>query len=179
MSSAARPQHREHHDRADLAWLQDRLDDSHRRAGEHLRGIHTDRARVSAEDLVARLDGMHVMVVATVSADGRPLTGPVDAFLHHGRVHFGTSEVAVRARHLARRPQVSVTYVDGERLVFTVHGRAWRVDVEGADRDFADRLVAHYGSDWWDDWGRGSPYFAVEPDRVLAADMSVHVSGGA
>lgn len=164
-----------HHRPDDLARLQQHLDDSYRRAGDHLRAIHTDAARVSAADLVARLPGMHVMVVATVSADGRPFTGPVDAFLHRGRVHFGTASHALRARHLARRPHVSVTHVDGERLVLTVHGRARRLDLDGQDRDFGERLRAHYGPDWGE-WGTGNPYFCVDPDRVLAADMSVHTA---
>lgn len=165
-----------HHTMDDLAWLQQRLDDSYRRAGEHLAGIHTGPARVPATELVDRLPGMHVMVVATVSADGRPFSSPVDAFLHHGRVLFGTADTALRARHLRARPQVSVTYVDGERLVLTMHGRARGVDMGGADRDVADRLRGHYG-DEWAQWGLRSPYFLVEPDRVLAADMAVHTAG--
>lgn len=164
-----------HHTADDLAWLQGHLDDSYRRAGPHLAGIHTAAARVSAADVVARLPGMHVMVVATVAADGRPFTGPVDAFLHHGRVLFGTSETALRARHLRVRPAVSVTYVDGERLVLTVHGQARPADLSGHDRDVADRLRAHYGQEWAE-WGLASPYFLVEPDRVLAADMAVHTT---
>lgn len=168
----------DHHTDDDLQWLQACLDDSYRRAGDHLRGIHTDPARVSAADLVRRLPTMHVMVVATVSSDGRPFTGPVDAFLHHGRIHFGTADSALRARHLAARPAVSVTYVEGEHLSMTVHGRARRLDLGGRDAHFADRLRAHYGTDWWDEVGDGTAYYAVEPDRVLAADMSVHVAGG-
>lgn len=156
-----------------VVWLQHLLDDSYARAGDHLLGIHTDRARVRAEDLVRRLPSMHVMVVATVSSDGRPFTGPVDAFLHDGRIHFGTAPHALRARHLAQRPQVSVTYVEGEALVLTVHGRAQLLDLAGRDAAFAARLRAHYGPGW-DDFGPGSPYYAVEPDRVLAADMTAH-----
>jgi hypothetical protein len=165
-----------HHRPDELAWLQQHLDDSYRRAGAHLAGIHTAAARVDAASLVARLPGMHVMVVATVSSDGRPFSGPVDAFLHHGRVHFGTAPSALRARHLRVRPAVSVTYVEGERLSLTVHGRARALLLDGRDADFADRLRDHYGADW-DDWGAGSAYFAVEPDRVFAADMGVHVEG--
>jgi hypothetical protein len=159
-----------------IAWLQRLLDDSYARGGQHMLGIHTDRARVRAEDVVDRLPSMHVMVVATVSSDGRPFTGPVDAFLHDGRVHFGTAPNALRALHLARRPQVSVTYVEGEAFVLTVHGRARPVDLAGRDAAFAARLRAHYGPGW-DDFGLGSPYYAVEPDRVLAADMTAHTSG--
>jgi uncharacterized pyridoxamine 5'-phosphate oxidase family protein len=67
---------------------------------------------------------MRVFVLATASRDGRPLTGPVDTYLVEGRLHFGTAPDAVRARHLASNPAVSATYVEGEGLVVTVHGRA-------------------------------------------------------
>lgn len=168
-----------HHTDADLRWLQDLFDDSHRRAGEHLRGIHTAPARVGARDLAQRLTGMFVAVVATVSSDGRPFTGPVDAFLHHGRVFFGTSPLALRSRHLQARPGVSVTHVQGEALVLTVHGRARPADLTGSDGDIAARLRAHYGPEWWDDIGDGAAYYVVEPDRVFAADMSVHLADSA
>ncbi len=49
---------------ADIDWLQRLLDESYERAGVHLREIHTQAARVHAEDLVRRLDGMQVSVVA-------------------------------------------------------------------------------------------------------------------
>lgn len=160
----------------DLDWLQGILDRTYASAGGHLRDIHTDAARVTARDLVARLDGMQVLVVATVTADGRPLTGPVDGFLYRGRWHFGTSPEAVRARHLARSPAVSATHVRGEELVVTVHGRARLLDLAGSDAGFAEVLRAQYGGDW-DDWSGGSPYYAIEPDRMYAADMSVHTSG--
>lgn len=166
-----------YHTDEDIRWLQACLDDSYRRAGAHLRSIHTDAARLSAADLVRRLPSMHVMVVATSAADGRPFTGPVDAFLHHGRVHFGTAVSALRARHLDVRPAVSITHVDGETLTMSVHGHARRLGLTGRDADFADRLRAHYGTEWVEGPGDGAAYYAVEPHRVLAADMSVHVSG--
>ena len=165
-----------HHTEADLAWLQRTLDDSYRRGGEHLRAIHTPEARLDAAELVRRLPGMHVMVVATVSADGRPFTGPVDAFLHRGRIHFGTSPTALRARHLQARPAISVTYVEGERVVLTVHGRARPLDLDGVDSDYRDRMRDHYGQGWLDEIGGGAAFFAVDPDRVLAGDMGVHVA---
>ena len=163
-----------HHTDADLDRLQNLLDDSYRRGGAHLLGIHTANARIDATELVRRLPGMHVMVVATVSSDGRPFTGPVDAFLHHGRIHFGTAPNALRARHLRQRPQVSVTLVEGERLVLTVHGRARPLDLRGEDRDYADRMRGHYGQGWLDEVADGAVFFAVDPDRVLDADMGAH-----
>jgi len=160
----------------DLDWLQQLLDDSYTRAGDHLNSIHSDAARLTAADLVARLDRMQVFVVATVSSDGRPLTGPVDAFFYRGRVHFGTAPQALRARHLRRSDGVSATHVRGEALVVTVHGRAKPLEVS-ADSGFLEVLRDYYGAGWWEDFGAGSPYFRIEPDRMFAADMSVYQQG--
>jgi nitroimidazol reductase NimA-like FMN-containing flavoprotein (pyridoxamine 5'-phosphate oxidase superfamily) len=163
---------------AELDWLQDLLDRSYAAGGTHLRSIHTARARLDAEALVERLQNMSVLVVATVTADGRPLTGPVDSFLFRGRFHFGTSRDAVRTRHLQRRPQVSATHVRGEELVVTVHGRARALDLHGGDAAFAQVTREHYGQGW-DEWGHNPPAaWAVEPERMYAADMSVHRDGG-
>ncbi len=162
-----------HETAEDLAWLAELLAESYASAGSHLRDIHTRQARVEASELVARLHGMHVFVVATVSADGRPLTGPVDGFLFRGRVHFGTSPLAVRARHLARHPAISATHVRGEELVVTVHGTARLLDLRGADADFAAVTREHYGTGW-DEWDGSPAAWAIEPDRMFAADMSVH-----
>lgn len=159
----------------EIAWLQDLLDKSYADAGKHLRSIHTGKARVDASDLVGRLQGMNVLVVATVSADGRPFTGPVDSFLFHGRFHFGTSRDAVRTRHLERDPTVSATHVRGEELVVTVHGEVRRLDLVGADADFAALTREHYGTGW-DDWDDAPPAWAIEPRRMFAADMSVHTA---
>lgn len=157
----------------DLAWLQRLLDDSYARAGTHLRDIHTAPARITAEDLVVRMTGMRVAVVATVSRDGRPFTGPVDSFFYRGRLHFGTSPQALRARHLAASPAISATYVEGEVLVVTVHGRARQLDLRGADAGFAQLTRDHYG-EGWDDWEGTPPAWAIEPTRMFAADMRVH-----
>lgn len=154
----------------DLRWLQAVLDDSYARAGDHLRMIHTDEARLTAEDVVARLDGMRVFVVATVASDGRPFTGPVDTYLVRGRLHFGTSPEAVRARHLAANPAVSATYVEGEGLVVTVHGRVVPAD-HAAGTPYGDVIREHHDDVTFFD---GTPNWAIEPERMFAADMAVH-----
>lgn len=73
----------------DIRRLQALLDESYARAGAHLASIHTPGGRITAADLVARLEGMQIFVVATTTRDGRPRTGPVDGFLYRGRVRFG------------------------------------------------------------------------------------------
>ena len=62
----------------DIARLQDLLDQSYAAGGPHLRSTITPERRLGAAELVERLQGMRLLVVATVTADGRPLTGPVD-----------------------------------------------------------------------------------------------------
>ena len=61
--------------------LQQLLDRSAAGAGAHLRGIISDDHRLSAVQVCERLQGMRLLVVATVTADGRPLAGPVDGGL--------------------------------------------------------------------------------------------------
>jgi hypothetical protein len=70
--------------------LQQLLDRSAAGAGQHLRGIITDERRLSAVQVVERLPGMRLLTVATVTADGRPLAGPVDGYFLHGSFCFGS-----------------------------------------------------------------------------------------
>ncbi len=108
----------------ELAQLQRVLDDSMDGAGPHLREVITDERRLSASELCGRLQGMRLLVLGTVTADGRPLVGPVDGYLIHGSFHFSSGRDSVRMRHLAARPAVSATHLPGEELAVTVHGRA-------------------------------------------------------
>jgi Pyridoxamine 5'-phosphate oxidase len=104
--------------------LQQLLDRSMAGAGEHLRGIITGERRLPAAELAGRLPGMRLLVVATVTADGRPLAGPVDGYFLHGTFWFSSGRNSVWLRHLAARPAVSATHLPGEELAVTVHGRA-------------------------------------------------------
>jgi hypothetical protein len=104
--------------------LQQLLDESARGAGPHLRSIITDERRLSAPQVCRRLTGMCLLSLATVTADGRPLVGPVDGYLLHGAFHFSSGRDSVRLRHLAVRPAVSATHLPGDELAVTVHGRA-------------------------------------------------------
>jgi len=113
----------------ELGNLQQLLDRSMADAGEHLRGIITDERRLSAAGLAGRLQGMRLLAVATVTADGRPLAGPVDGYFLHGTFWFSSGRNSVRMRHLAARPAVSAIHLPGEELAVTVHGRAELVDL--------------------------------------------------
>ncbi len=120
----------------ELARLQDLLDASMAAAGPHLRGIISDERRLGARELTERLQGMRLLVLATATADGRPLAGPVDGYFLHGTFWFSSGRDAVRMRHLAVRPAVSATHLPGEGLAVTVHGRAETFAID--DAEFAD-----------------------------------------
>ena len=125
--------------------LQQLLDRSMAGAGEHLRGILTGERRLSAAQLAGRLRGMRLLTVATVTADGRPLAGPVDGYFLHGTFWFSSGRNSVRMRHLAARPAVSATHLPGEELAVTVHGRAELVDM----RDPAAAELRQAMLDWY------------------------------
>jgi hypothetical protein len=108
----------------ELDRLQALLDASMTTAGPHLRDIISDERRLDASQLTERLVGMRLLVLATATADGRPLAGPVDGYFLHGTFWFSSGRDSVRMRHLAARPAVSATHLPGEELAVTVHGRA-------------------------------------------------------
>ena len=118
-----------HESPQELERLQQILDESAAAAGPHLRGIIDEDRRVDAVSLCNRMPGMCLLVLATVTADGRPLAGPVDGYFLHGSFSFSSGRDSVRMRHLSARPAVSATYLPGEEFAVTVHGRAELFDV--------------------------------------------------
>ena len=125
--------------------LQQLLDRSATGAGPHLLGIITDERRLSATQVIERLPGMRLLAVATVTADGRPLVGPVDGYFLHGSFYFSSGRNSVRMRHLAARPAVSATYLPGEELAATVHGRAELFDLrDPAHAELRQAMLDYY-----------------------------------
>jgi general stress protein 26 len=138
----------------EIAALQALLDASHARATGHLRSIITDDRTLSADELVQLLTGMKVLSVATVTAHGEPRISALDGHFLHGTWTFGTAGGSAKARHLERRPAVSVAHIDGEELALFSHGTAELLP-PGPLRDEVDaHWTAHYGSSpfsWGDD----------------------------
>ncbi len=169
-----------HETEQDLRELQRLLDRSYELAGSHLRAITTPERRVSAAALTDRLTGMTLLVLATVTAEGRPITGAVDGIFYRGSYHFGTSPQAVRWRHLSARPQVSATHLPGEEFAVTVHGRAVPVDLRSSRgaglRDTIEQVyVPRYGSDWVEQFLDADPapvYARIEAERMFTFQMS-------
>jgi hypothetical protein len=163
---------RVHETQADLAVLEELLERSYATAGAHLLRIHTPERRLDAEQVAARLSGMSLLARATVTADGRPIAGPVDGIFYRGAFHFGSAPDSIRFRHIRRRPQVSATHLPGEELAITVHGRAVPIDVRGDEnagfrRTLLEVYVPRYGPDWEQFLDSGVAYARIDADRMF------------
>jgi Pyridoxamine 5'-phosphate oxidase len=170
-----------HESADDIARVQATLDRSYAAAGPHLRSIHTEQRRMTAADLVVRLQGMCLLVLATVSSAGRPVTGPVDGVFHRGSFCFGTSPDAVRWRHLRANPAVSATHLPSEDWAVIVHGTAVPADVSRADPDglratLLEVYTPRYGGQWADFLDSGPVYARIEADRIYALDVAAGAS---
>jgi nitroimidazol reductase NimA-like FMN-containing flavoprotein (pyridoxamine 5'-phosphate oxidase superfamily) len=166
-----------HESPADLAALQELLDRSSAAAGPHLLRILTPERRLSAERVAERLTGMCLLALATATADGRPIVGPVDGIFYRGAFHFGSAPDSVRFAHIRARPHVSATHLPGEELAVTVHGRAVPIDVgseehAGFRRTLLDIYVPRYGPDWEMTFLDSGPVYArIDADRMFTFSM--------
>jgi nitroimidazol reductase NimA-like FMN-containing flavoprotein (pyridoxamine 5'-phosphate oxidase superfamily) len=160
----------------DLQDLQRLLDDSYATAGPHLRAVITPERRLTARQVCEALTGMRLLVLATVTADGRPVAGPVDGIFFRGAFYFGSSPESLRFHHIRTRPWVSATHLPGEELSVTVHGRAVEVDVRSAEHaDFRRALleiyVPRYGAGWEQFLDAGTAYARIDAQRMFTFSM--------
>jgi nitroimidazol reductase NimA-like FMN-containing flavoprotein (pyridoxamine 5'-phosphate oxidase superfamily) len=165
-----------HESDADLAALQELIDRSYAAAGTHLLSIHTADRRLSAERVARRLSGVCLLALATVTADARPLVGPVDGVFYRGAFHFGSAPDSLRFRHIRARPQVSATHLPGEELAVTVHGRAAPIDIQsdesaGFRETLLELYVPRYGEEWVEFLDSGPVYARIDAERMFAFSM--------
>jgi pyridoxamine 5'-phosphate oxidase len=173
-----------HESAEDVAALQELLDRSYAGAGPHLLSIHTPQRRLTAARLSDLLTGMRLLTLATVTADGRPVVGPVDGIFYRGAFYFGSSRNSVRLRHIRLRPWVSAAHVPSEELAVTVHGRAVPIDLGAPEHDgfrqvLLDVYLPRYGAEW-EQFLEGGPdqeppaYARIDAERMFA----LFVEGG-
>jgi hypothetical protein len=166
-----------HETAEDIEALQRLLDRSYDAGGPHLRRIITPERRVDAEELAARLAGMRLLVLATVTVDGRPINGPVDGIFYRGAFHFGSAPDSVRFRHIRRRPQVSATHLPAEEFAVTVHGRAVQLDLgspeaAGFRQTLLEVYVPRYGPEWETEFLDSGPVYArIDAERMFTFQM--------
>ena len=163
---------------SDLSELQALMDRSLQAAGIHLRSIFEDEHQLTAEQLVAALDGIFEMHLAVVTTGGAPLVAPTDGIFLRGKVWFGLLPHAVRTGLVRRNPRVSASH-SRDSFAFILHGNAYEVDESNqAWPDYEALLrelyVAEYGPGWLE-WfeqlrqDRGSGYTGyIEPRAMFA-----------
>ncbi len=152
----------------DLERLQAVLDASVERAGPFLRSSFEipDRS-LSAPQLAERLDGPLTVALGTVTARGEPRVAPIGAFFLRGAFFVPTVREAARARQLARRPAVSLTYFEGTTLAVIVHGRAEILgENEGAFAEL-DAVQRELGNQSVRDWQGEGVYLRVVPATIF------------
>jgi nitroimidazol reductase NimA-like FMN-containing flavoprotein (pyridoxamine 5'-phosphate oxidase superfamily) len=137
----------------DLRLLQELLDASNAAAGPHLREVITTERQMTALEVCSHLTGMRLIALSTVTADNRPLVGPVDGVFYRGAFHFGSAPNSVRIQHIRQRRAVSGTYLKGEELSITVHGNASILDMRESNnaalrRAVLDIYTPKYGREW-------------------------------
>jgi uncharacterized pyridoxamine 5'-phosphate oxidase family protein len=162
-----------HESPEELAQLQQLLDSSYAGAGRHLLSIHTPERRLDAGQLAARLEGMCLLSLATVTADNRPLVGPVDGIFFRGEFYFGSASDSVRFRHIGKRPQVSAVHLPGEHFAVTVHGTAIPLDLRDPQaaefrQALFDVYVPRYGPEWEQFIEHGVIYARIAAQRMFA-----------
>lgn len=153
----------------DVAALQALLERSAARMSPYMRSILTPDRRLSAQQVVAYLQGVKHVALATVAARGEPRVSPMDALFVRGRFHAASGGAAARVEHLRRDPAVSLTHFVGEDIAITVHGRALLLARDHAEVPVVEKLyVDVYGSSPFD-WADDVVLIRVEPDVMYAS----------
>lgn len=154
----------------DLERIDRLLDSSYERAGSPLRHVITPSRRLTAEQVSAMLQGMRLLVLATVTRDCRPIAGPVDGFFLRGDFYFGSAPASVRISHIRERPSVSATHLPSEELSITVHGRATLIDLRSPQHDrFRQLLIDTYAPSFPDyeaTLDSGTTYARIDAERM-------------
>jgi general stress protein 26 len=154
--------------RDEVGALQHLLDVSRQKATEHLRGIIHEGRILSAADVVALLDGMKVITVATVTARSEPRISAVDGHFLHATWTWSTSGSSAKARDIEARPSVSVAHVDNEEMAVFAHGRAQRLSQSD---DGWDEVLAHWTGHYGGSplgWGPDIRLYQLAPSWMVA-----------
>ena len=105
--------------------------------------------------------------LSTISATGHPHAVPVWGIWYKNRLHFEGSMETAWARHLVRDPRITVHPPHGEQVVI-IEGIAHIIEDDDIDSAEWNRLDTQFQSKYQVD--KGSPYWYVEPRKVLAWD---------
>ena len=151
----------------DLERLQRLLDDSIDRASSFLRSsFQMPERSLSADELVARLDGRLTVALGAVTARGEPRVAPINAFFLRASFYVPTVAESARARHLASRPAASLTYFEGASLAVIAHGNVEVIPTEHPAFDELDETQVALGHQSPREWNGHAVYLHLEPSHL-------------
>jgi hypothetical protein len=153
---------------ADLQRLQELLDRSIEQASPFLRNaFEMPQRSLSAERLVEHLDGGLTVALGTVTSAGEPRVAPIAAFLLRATFYVPTVAEAARARHLARRPGVSLTYFEGTRFAVIAHGRAAIIGTDDPRFAELDQVQIECGHESPTTWSGTGVFLEITPATMF------------
>jgi hypothetical protein len=120
------------------------------------------RHSLSAQQLAAHLQGSLTVALATVTRSGEPRVAPINAIFFRGAFQVPTVAKSARARNVARRPAVSLSYFEGTSLAVIVHGHATLIDANNEAFAVLDQLQIEAGAQSPREWDEDPVYIQVE-----------------
>jgi hypothetical protein len=151
----------------DLERLQRLLDESIEEASSFLRSsFQMPERSLSADELVARLEGRLTVALGTVTARGEPRVAPINAFFLRSEFYVPTVAESARARHLATRPAASLTYFEGTSLAVIAHGNVEIIPAEHPGFDELDETQVALGHQSPREWNGHAVYLHLEASRL-------------
>ncbi|HEX5441374.1 MAG TPA: pyridoxamine 5'-phosphate oxidase family protein [Ktedonobacterales bacterium] len=148
----------------DVARLDALLRQSIARAGPFLRSsFEMPEHSLSAHQLIAYLQGVQTVALATVTARGEPRVAPIGAIFYRGKFYIPTVAEAARARHVAQRPAVSLTLFAGDGLAIIIHGAAVIVRPDVPEFAAVEQIQRESRGTSVREWGDGV-YLRIEAD---------------
>lgn len=152
----------------DIERMQRVLDESYANAGSHLRGIATPERLLSAQDVIRLMgDAQRQFAMATVTAAGEPRVAPIDGFLLKGRFYVYTDEASVRARHLRKRPGISIALIHGDDYAVYAHGTAELINRHHPRFSELDTEIRRIYESSISDWSEHSVFIGVDATRMF------------
>ena len=155
---------------AELAALQELIDNSFARSSEHLRSIMAPERRLTAERIVADVPSPAVLNVATVTRRGEPRLAALDGHFLHGRWHYTTAGNSPKAKHIAARPAVSASYTPRDGYGIFTHGAAVLLDGDARD-ELIEHCTGVYGQSP-ETFGEGIAYVRIEAHWMVGFAFS-------
>lgn len=131
---------------------------------------------MTAADPAGRLQGMFLLIVATVGRADDRSPGRSTASSTGAASTSAPDPTALRWRHLQRKPAVSATHLPSENWKVVVHGGAVPIDIgrsdpEGPRATLLSVYTPRYGPSWEAFLDSSPVYARIDADRMFALDV--------